>query len=184
MYRILFHLFILINKQVQSFSRKKHWTTLSLSVSVSFSVCLSVCLSVSLSLSLSLSLSVCVCVCVCMCQRQVWKNNICLTEREHLVYALILFSPHMESSYHVIINLISTDWLSSSSVLWFFIRYFLYLYLKCYPLSWFPLWKLPMLSPLYLLTKTPTPVSGPGIALRWGIEPSQNQGSLFPMMTN
>ena len=43
----------------------------------------------------------------------------------------------------------------------FFIRYFLYLHFKCYPLSWFPLWKPPTPSLLPLLTKPPTPASWP-----------------------
>jgi hypothetical protein len=41
----------------------------------------------------------------------------------------------------------------------FFIRCFLYLHFKCYPLSFFPLWKPPMPSPLPLLTNPPTPAS-------------------------
>ena len=43
----------------------------------------------------------------------------------------------------------------------FFIRYFLYLHFRCYPLSWFPLWKTPISSPLPLLTNPPTPTSWP-----------------------
>jgi hypothetical protein len=39
-----------------------------------------------------------------------------------------------------------------------FIRYLLYLYFKCYPLSWFPLWTP---YPLPLLTHPPTPTSWP-----------------------
>jgi hypothetical protein len=41
----------------------------------------------------------------------------------------------------------------------FFIRYFLYLHFKCYPLSWFPLRKPPTSSPLPLLTNSLTPAS-------------------------
>jgi hypothetical protein len=41
----------------------------------------------------------------------------------------------------------------------FFIRYFLYLHFKCYPLSWFPLQKLPITSHLPLLTNLPIPGS-------------------------
>ena len=37
-----------------------------------------------------------------------------------------------------------------------FIRYFLYLHFKCYPLSWFPSGKLTVPSPLHLLTNVPT----------------------------
>jgi hypothetical protein len=68
----------------------------------------------------------------------------------------------------------------------FFIRYFVYLHFKCYPLSWFtPLpWKLTshpptLCSPTHLL---PLPCSG--IPLHWGIEPSQDQRPLLPLMTD
>jgi hypothetical protein len=50
-----------------------------------------------------------------------------------------------------------------------FIRYFLYLHCKCYPLSWFPLWKPPIPSILPLLlwrcssTHPPTPASLPSL---------------------
>jgi hypothetical protein len=45
----------------------------------------------------------------------------------------------------------------------FLIRYFLYLHFKCYPLSWFSLWKSPLSIPfpLPLLTNPPTPTSWP-----------------------
>jgi hypothetical protein len=39
--------------------------------------------------------------------------------------------------------------------------YFLYLHFKCYPLSWFPLQKPPIPSPLPLLTNPSTPASWP-----------------------
>ena len=35
-----------------------------------------------------------------------------------------------------------------------------------------------------LLPNAPTPIPGPGIPLHWGIEPSQDQGPLLPLMTN
>jgi hypothetical protein len=44
----------------------------------------------------------------------------------------------------------------------FLIRYFLYLYFKCYPLSWLPLWKTPIPTPLpcfYDPTQPPSPTS-------------------------
>ena len=46
--------------------------------------------------------------------------------------------------------------------------------------------KTPFLYPLpsSLLTNLPTPTSGPGIPLHWGIEPSQDQGPFFPLMTD
>jgi hypothetical protein len=43
----------------------------------------------------------------------------------------------------------------------FFIRYFLYLHLKCYSFSWFPLRKPPIPSSLPLLPNPPTPASWP-----------------------
>ena len=30
----------------------------------------------------------------------------------------------------------------------------------------------------------PTPIPGPGIPLYWGIEPSQDQGTFLPLMTD
>jgi hypothetical protein len=60
-----------------------------------------------------------------------------------------------------------------------FIRYFLYLHLKCYPFPGFP-----SKNPLSLLTNPPTPASCLGIPLHWGIEPSQDQGPLLPLMLN
>ena len=50
------------------------------------------------------------------------------------------------------------------------------------PFLFFPL-KIPY-SPLPLLPNPPTPIPGPGIPLYWGIEPSQDQGPLLPLMTN
>jgi hypothetical protein len=41
---------------------------------------------------------------------------------------------------------------------------------------------IPFLLPL--LTNPPTPIPGPGIPLYWGIEPSQEQGPLHPLMTD
>ena len=37
---------------------------------------------------------------------------------------------------------------------------------------------------LPLLPNPPTPIPGPGIPLYWGIEPSQDQGLLLPLMTD
>jgi hypothetical protein len=56
----------------------------------------------------------------------------------------------------------------------FFIRYFLHLHFKCYPES--PYTPLPC-SPTH-----PLLLPGPSIPLYWGIEPSQDQGPLLPMM--
>jgi hypothetical protein len=65
----------------------------------------------------------------------------------------------------------------------FFIRYFLSLQFKCYPLSWFPLQK-PPIPPLSLCSLIhPLQLPGTGIPLYWGIEPSQDQGPLLPLMT-
>ena len=41
----------------------------------------------------------------------------------------------------------------------FYIRYFLYLHFKCYPLSWFLLWKSTISGLLLLLTNLPTSIS-------------------------
>lgn len=49
----------------------------------------------------------------------------------------------------------------SSFFLFLFIRCFLYLHLGCYPLSWFPHWRLPIPSSLHLLTNQPTLASWP-----------------------
>ena len=54
-----------------------------------------------------------------------------------------------------------------------FIRYFLYLHFKYYPLSWFPLWKPPIPSLLLLLTSPPIDESlrHPHIHLHMQLEP-------------
>ena len=46
--------------------------------------------------------------------------------------------------------------------------------------------KTPIPSPLPQppLPNLPTPIPAPGISLYWGIEPSQDQGPLLPLMTN
>ena len=68
----------------------------------------------------------------------------------------------------------------------FFIKYFLYLDFKCYPLSWSPSESLLPLSPSPSPCSPthPLPLPGPGIPLYWVIEPSQDQGPLLPLMTN
>jgi hypothetical protein len=38
--------------------------------------------------------------------------------------------------------------------------------------------------PLFTNPLTPIPSPGPGIPLYWGIEPSQDQGPLLPLMSN
>ena len=48
-------------------------------------------------------------------------------------------------------------------------------------LSSFPLRKPPI---PYLLTNLPTLLPCPGISLHWGIEPSQDRGSLLPLMSD
>jgi hypothetical protein len=59
------------------------------------------------------------------------------------------------------------------------------LHFKCYPLSWFPLWKPPIPSPHPPCSPNhPLPLPSPGIPLHWGIEPSQDQGPLLPLMTD
>jgi hypothetical protein len=44
--------------------------------------------------------------------------------------------------------------------------------------------KIPYPLPLALLPNPPTPIPGPSIPLHWGIEPSQDQGPLLPLMIN
>jgi hypothetical protein len=57
-------------------------------------------------------------------------------------------------------------------------------------LSWFPLWKPTIPSPLPLLPNPQNTIQevfllpGLGIPLHWGIEPSQDQGPLLPLMTD
>jgi hypothetical protein len=64
------------------------------------------------------------------------------------------------------------------------IRYCLYLYFKCFPLSWFPITS-PLSQPSSLWSPMHTlPVPGPGIPLHWGIVSSQDQGPLLPLITN
>jgi hypothetical protein len=75
-----------------------------------------------------------------------------------------------------------------------FIGYFLSLHFKCYPVSWFPLQKsrMPSLLPCFNEGAPPPPhppsqtllPPHPGIPLQWGIEPSQDQWSFFPLIPN
>jgi hypothetical protein len=67
---------------------------------------------------------------------------------------------------------------------WFFIRYFLYLHFKYYPLSWYPLCKPSIPSTSHCSPTHPLLLSGPCIPLQWGIEASQDQGHLLLKMTN
>jgi hypothetical protein len=64
------------------------------------------------------------------------------------------------------------------------IRYLLYLHFKCYPLSWFPLWKPSIIYPLPFSPTHPLLLSCPGIPLHWGIEHSQDQKPLLTLMSN
>jgi hypothetical protein len=66
----------------------------------------------------------------------------------------------------------------------YFIRYFLYLHFKCYPLSYFPLQKYPILSPSPCSPTHLLLLPGPGNPLYWDIEPAQDQGPLLPLMTD
>ena len=66
------------------------------------------------------------------------------------------------------------------SVLYFLLDIF-YLHFKCYPFPSFPP-KIPYPLSLPLLPNPPTPIPGPGIPIYWGIEPSQDQGTLLPLM--
>ena len=64
-----------------------------------------------------------------------------------------------------------------------FIR-FIYLYFKCYPLSWFPLQNPTIPSSSSCLPTHSLPLPCTGIALHWGIDPSQDLGPLLPLMCN
>jgi hypothetical protein len=74
--------------------------------------------------------------------------------------------------------------------IFFIIGYFIYLHFKCYPLSWFPLCKPPISSPLppvsmRVLLHPPIHPLLPhcsGLPLHWGIEPSQDQGPPLPLI--
>jgi hypothetical protein len=87
----------------------------------------------------------------------------------------------------------------------FFIRYFLYLHIKCHPLSWspFPLktkqnktkqnktkqnktkQNKTISPPLFPCSPTyPLLLPGPDIPLYWGIKSSQDQGPLLPLMAS
>jgi hypothetical protein len=72
----------------------------------------------------------------------------------------------------------------------YFIGYFLYLLFKYFPLSRYTLQKpsIPILSPFCLYVGAPPthPLlsSGPGIPLHWGMEQSQAQRPLLPLMSN
>ena len=74
-----------------------------------------------------------------------------------------------------------------------FIGYFLYLHFKCYSLSWSPPAPeipYPISHPPASMRVFPHPTTypllppSPGILIHWGIKPSQDQGSLLPLMTN
>jgi hypothetical protein len=65
----------------------------------------------------------------------------------------------------------------------FFIRYFLYLHCKFYPLSSFLLRKSPYLPP-HPPNNSPLLLPSLGILLQWGIKPSQDQGPLLSLMSD
>ena len=70
----------------------------------------------------------------------------------------------------------------------FIIRYCLYLHFKCYLLSWFPPLPVPgnplphSLFPCFYEGVSLIGLPCPGILPHWGIELSQDQGSLLPLM--
>jgi hypothetical protein len=57
----------------------------------------------------------------------------------------------------------------------------LYLHFKCYSLSWFPIPHPPASASMRVL---PHPLTSRPCILHWGVEPSQDQGPLLPLMTN
>ena len=70
------------------------------------------------------------------------------------------------------------------SFFFLFIRYFPYSHFKCYSLSCFPLKNPLSHPPSPLLTNPSTLLPCPDIPLHWGIESSQDQGPLLPLMFN
>jgi hypothetical protein len=99
------------------------------------------------------------------------------TDVNPLLFAVIIccYNPSNLLSLQHIFVLVNTVQLCRSNVLYFshnvfiyiflntifFIRYFLYLSSKCYPLPGFPSENLPILSLIPLLTNPPTPASWP-----------------------
>ena len=77
--------------------------------------------------------------------------------------------------------------MTTATLFFFLIRYFLNLHSKCYPLSRSPpetLYSiLPSPASMRMLTHT-LPPPGSHIPLYWGIEPSQDHGPLLPLMTD
>jgi len=88
------------------------------------------------------------------------------------------------------ILVLSSNYFPHLNILTFFTGYFIYLHLKCYPLSQFPLQKSPITIPLpcfYEGTSPPTHpllLPRPRIPLHWGIEPFKDQGPLLPLMSD
>ena len=74
------------------------------------------------------------------------------------------------------------------STIFFFIGHFIYLHVKYYAPSPFPVWKLdiPPLAPAFMMTPLPPihllPPHAPRILLCWDIEPSWYQGTLLLLM--
>jgi hypothetical protein len=77
--------------------------------------------------------------------------------------------------------------MTTATLFFFLIRYFLNLHSKCYPLSRSPpetLYSiLPSPASMRMLTHT-LPPPGSHIPLYWGIEPSQDHGPLLPLMSD
>ena len=74
------------------------------------------------------------------------------------------------------------------STIFFFIGHFIYLHVKYYAPSPFPVWKLdiPPLAPAFMMTPLPPihllPPHAPRILLCWDTEPSQYQGTPLLLM--
>jgi len=106
----------------------------------------------------------------------------------YLLVSLILWLPDLcfywiseyVNGYASVSTLVSCSFGDGVGLFFFlllFIRYFLYLHFKCYTLSWYPLWKPPIISSSLCSPTYPLPLPGPGISIFWGIEPSQNLSS-------
>ena len=87
----------------------------------------------------------------CLCSFPFKIQNILFPEFPQFMFSLLF--PFPFSVLKFIHDLFMCFWVFTC---FFLISYFLYLHFKCYPLSWFPLWKPPISCPFTLLTIPPT----------------------------
>ena len=116
---------------------------------------------------------------MCMVHRYISKQI------KNSTYTLKTFNVLHQYSFEIVADLRYLIVITSFFKMFYWV---LYLYSNCYLLFQFPFHKSPISSPLLLLlpgcspTHPYTPNFGPGILLYWGIEPSQDQGLLLPLM--